>query len=96
MGENETNKDPIPEQFESFEELSEFWETHDLTDYEESLEPVDSIKMVSEPKHEYVITLSETLDELLHKAEEKEGVPIKKLINLWVQEKLLLYQSGNS
>jgi len=33
--------DPLPERFESIDEAGEFWDTHDLTDYEEFLEPVE-------------------------------------------------------
>jgi len=30
---NKTPREPIPEEFETFEELADFWDTHDLTDY---------------------------------------------------------------
>jgi hypothetical protein len=33
--------DPLPKRFESVDEAAEFWDTHDLTDYEEFLEPVE-------------------------------------------------------
>ncbi|MCL5278558.1 MAG: BrnA antitoxin family protein [Planctomycetes bacterium] len=32
--------DPPPEEFKSLEEAAEFWDTHSITDYEESLKPV--------------------------------------------------------
>jgi hypothetical protein len=31
---------PIPEEFASYEEAAEFWETHDTTDYPESFETI--------------------------------------------------------
>jgi hypothetical protein len=33
--------DPIPDSFASEEEAGDFWDTHSLADYEESLEPAD-------------------------------------------------------
>ncbi len=33
--------DPLPEDFGSEDEAAEFWDSHSLADYEESLEPVD-------------------------------------------------------
>jgi hypothetical protein len=34
---NKTAKDSLPETFDTFEEMAEFWDTHDITDYEEYL-----------------------------------------------------------
>jgi hypothetical protein len=87
--------DPLPEEFETFEELAEFWDTHDLTDYEESLNPV-SLEVVSEPTHEYVITLSSSLNTVMREAQKKEGVSVNTLVNLWIQEKLQQYQATSS
>ena len=33
--------DPLPEEFGSEQEAPEFWHTHNITGYEESLEPVE-------------------------------------------------------
>ena len=70
--------------------MAEFWDTHDITDYEEYLTPVEAT-ISAHPKHEYMITLSDTLDTLLHKVQKAEGVPVNTLVNLWVQEKLQQY-----
>jgi hypothetical protein len=87
MAESNRTPDPLPETFDSFEEMAEFWDTHDITDYEEYLTPVE-MEVVSSPKHEYVITLSDTLDTKLRQIQKKEGVSLTTLVNLWVQEKL--------
>jgi hypothetical protein len=42
MIENKTTKDTLPETFDTFEEMAEFWDTHDVTDYEEYLTPVEA------------------------------------------------------
>ncbi len=90
MEENNQTKDALPETFDTFEEMTEFWDTHDVTDYEEYLTPVE-IEALVNPKHTYVITLSDTLDSTLRKIQQKEGVSLNTLINLWVQEKLHQY-----
>jgi hypothetical protein len=33
--------DPIPDEFNSYEEAAEFWDTHDTTDYPEAFETVE-------------------------------------------------------
>lgn len=92
---NKHTPDSLPEEFDTFEELSEFWDAHDLADYGDSLTPV-SISVIAEPTHEYVISLSETLNELMREAEKQEGVSVGTLVNLWVQERLQQYQTASS
>jgi hypothetical protein len=40
MSDNQKPIDPLPEQFFSYEEAAEFWDTHDTTDYLDSFETV--------------------------------------------------------
>ena len=35
--------DPIPEEFGSYEEAAEFWDTHDTTDYPEAFRTVEAV-----------------------------------------------------
>ncbi len=35
------NKEPIPEQFTSIEEIQEFWDTHSTADYWDEMEDVE-------------------------------------------------------
>ncbi len=93
MAESNPIPDSLPETFDTFEEMAEFWDTHDVTDFEEYLTPVE-INVSPHPKHEYVITLSDTLDATLRKVQQKEGVSLNTLINLWVQEKLYQYSKS--
>jgi hypothetical protein len=53
MVENKTPKEPIPSTFETFEEMADFWDTHDVTDYEEYLTPVE-VNVSTHPKHKYI------------------------------------------
>lgn len=39
---NKAHRDPLPEEFRSYEEAAEFWDTHDTTDYADDFETVDA------------------------------------------------------
>ena len=93
MGKDKTAVDPLPETFDSFEEMAEFWDTHDITDYAEYLTPVE-LTVAEHPRSEYVISLSDAEELLLQQATEREGMPLTALINTWVQEKLQEYAAG--
>ena len=41
MNDKQKQIDPIPEEFPSYEDAAEFWDTHDTTDYPDSFETVD-------------------------------------------------------
>ena len=47
--------DPIPEQFESYEEAAEFWDTHDTTDYPEAFQTVEATTKFRRRFHEIEI-----------------------------------------
>ncbi|MBP7962464.1 MAG: hypothetical protein KBG20_18515 [Caldilineaceae bacterium] len=90
MLKNDSVKTELPATFETLDEMANFWDTHDVTDFEEFLTPVD-VTVALSPRHEYVITLSDSLDSLLQKVQKSEGVSLNTLVNLWVQEKLQQY-----
>jgi hypothetical protein len=56
MQKNNAKRDPVPDQFASIEEAAAFWETHDLTVYEDIWREVDfkvnlgSTRVELEPK----------------------------------------------
>ena len=90
MAKNKTTRDPLPETFATLEEIAEFWDRHDITEYGEYLTPVE-VQVAAHPRHEYVIARPDMLDVVLRKVQQREGVPLNTLINLWVQEKLHQY-----
>ncbi len=79
--------DPIPEKFISFEALADFWDSHDLTDYEDKLEEV-KYKIAKRPTHQFILSLSDKLTRELRIIVRREGVSMQTLVNLWVQERL--------
>lgn len=90
MPKSDSAETTLPDTFDTLEEMADFWDSHDVTDFEEFLIPVDA-SVDEKPRHEYVITLSDSLDTLLQQVQKSEGVSLNTLINHWVQEKLQEY-----
>ena len=62
-------RDPIPEQFASIQEAADFWDTHDLTDYEDVWREV---KFKVNLKHQHVKLEPEIADEFDKRARSKK------------------------
>jgi hypothetical protein len=78
--------DKIPDEFRTYEEAADFWDTHDSTDYLDDLEEVE-ISVDIEKKH-YLIELDMNTAELLKKSARKKGVPVSFLANELIQKQL--------
>lgn len=70
----------------SYEEMGEFWDTHDVGDFWEQTKPVEMEFDIRSEKVYYPI--GKALSEKLSKAAVDQGVSSETLLNLWVQEKL--------
>jgi len=80
------SRDPLPENFETLAELTEFWDTHSSADYEDEMESVEVQVDLSSSKI-YCPVAKDLLRQLRERASQ-EGVSTETLINLWLQEKL--------
>ncbi|MGH9831506.1 MAG: CopG family antitoxin [Blastocatellia bacterium] len=70
----------------SYEEMGEFWDTHDLTDYWDQTEPVEfTVNIQSEITY---YPLESSLSDRVQAIAKQRGVSAETLLNLWVQEKL--------
>jgi predicted DNA binding CopG/RHH family protein len=79
------NKTKIP-QTDSIEELARFWDTHDLTQFEDELEEV--FEPVFERETAITIRLQPEEAEAVKEMAASQGVPDTDLIHQWVREKL--------
>lgn len=74
-------------QFETLDELVEFWETHDFTNYLNEMEEIDLDSLPSEP-----ISLRITLDPeplaKLTQVASQQGVTPSSLVQTWIEERL--------
>ena len=85
--ETKRTRDPMPDEFASRAEVAEFWDTHDITDYLDVLEPVD-LKFSEHLAHGVVVRFeSDTLTKVYETARE-QGITMDALIQQWVVERL--------
>lgn len=73
-------------QAQSYQEIGEFWDTHDVTDYWEYTAPVEfEIDIQSEARY---CALERDLVNQVSKIAWQKGVSVETLVNLWVREKV--------
>jgi len=71
---------------QSYWEMGEFWDTHDLTDYWDKTRPVEfDVNIESEVTY---YAIDRKLSDALQKLSTQRGISPETLLNLWVQEKL--------
>lgn len=73
-------------QTDSIQELAHFWNTHDLTDFEDELEEVS--EPVFEPATVIPLNLESDEAEAVRRIAEAEGIADAELIRGWVREKI--------
>lgn len=78
--------DPIPEEFASYEEAAEFWDTHDTTNYPESFE---TISVQAELKsRRFEVEIDADLMPVLSKQAQRRGVKVSNLVSDLLREKI--------
>ena len=73
-------------QTDSIQELAQFWDTHDLTDFENELEEVT--EPVFERQTVIPLNLESTEAEAVRRLAEAKGIADAELIRGWVREKI--------
>lgn len=81
-----STRDPIPANFESISEAADFWDTHDLSDYEDQTTPVEF--EVSLQRRTYLTALEPSLAQRIASFAAGQGVAAETLINVWLSERL--------
>lgn len=81
-------KSRIPE-FKTLKEEAKFWDTHDITDFEDETEDVKIIFDLKKPRDEMlVVRLQKELKEKMDKVARSRGLNISTLARMWFIEKL--------
>ncbi|MFH0794989.1 MAG: CopG family antitoxin [bacterium] len=70
----------------SYEEIAEFWDTHDLMDFSDKLKEI-SFDVDLQSRKTY-FALDQALSDRVRKLARRRGISAGTLVNLWVQEKL--------
>ena len=73
-------------QTDSIQELANFWDTHDLTDFEDEL--VEVTEPVFEPVTVIPLNLESDEAEAVRRIAEAKGIADVELIRGWVREKI--------
>jgi hypothetical protein len=82
-------RDPIPE-FETLEEIAEFWDTHSTADYDDLTHEVHfEVHLHRSGERPHAITLVPELGEIIAALAQTRGVSIETLVNVWLTEKVL-------
>jgi predicted HicB family RNase H-like nuclease len=75
----------------SYKEIGEFWDTHDISDYWDQLEPVEfEIDIQGE---EIVYDIDEKISKIIQINAKRRGISVDTLLNLWLQEELQIDQT---
>jgi predicted phosphatase len=74
--------------FDSIDELARFWDTHDLTDYEDELEEVEEPVFKAKAGTVVKIRLLPKQAAALRRRAKSAGVPQADLVSEWITEKL--------
>ena len=70
----------------NYDELGEFWDSHDTMDYFDETKEVEfEIDLLSDVNY---FSIAKSLSDQLRIIAQKEGVSANTLLNLWLQEKL--------
>ena len=86
MNDKQKQIDPLPDEFPSYEEAAEFWDTHDTTDYPDSFE---TVAVTSELKRRrYEVEIDEELMSVLAELAQSRGVAVSELVSGLLREKI--------
>ncbi len=83
---------PIPEHFANLNEAAEFWDAHDLADYEDATREIHF--EVDLRKRTFLAALEPELAKKVAAHAHQQGISTETLINVWLTEKLLAARSG--
>jgi predicted DNA binding CopG/RHH family protein len=71
--------------FESYEEMAEFWDTHDLADYWEQTEPAE-FEISPQARRRYLISVDRNLLLRIQKMAQIRGITTESLVNLFLEQ----------
>ncbi len=86
MSDKRKQTDPLPDEFATYEEAAEFWDTHDTTDYSDSFETV--AVEASLKRRRYEVEIDEELMKALTEQAQKRGIAVSRLVSEMLKEKL--------
>ncbi len=82
------NVDPLPDEFSSYEEAAEFWDSHDTTDYPDAFakEPVE-VRAAFRRRH-FEVEVDEDLFGTLRQRARETGISVRRLVGELLRQQL--------
>ena len=81
-------KTKVPK-LKTYEEEAHFWDTHNVTDFEDETENVDIVFELSKPRNEtLMVRIQKDFKEKLEKVARRKGLNVSTLARMWLMEKL--------
>ena len=87
MSVSQTSIDSIPDEFDSYEEVAAFWDTHDTTHYPEAFEAVH-VKEVDLKSRRFEVEVEADLMKALSEQAEQQGIAVRHLVNRLLRKTL--------
>lgn len=88
----ERARDPLPDESASMEEIAEFWDTHDTTDYEDAFETVEAEFDLR--KRHFEVEVKEDVFQALRARAERLRVPVEEILDNLLRNDLLPSGTG--
>lgn len=80
-------KSRIPE-FKTYKEEANFWDTHDITDFEDETKNVDIVFELDKPRDEtLILRLQKNFKKRLEYIARSKGLNVSTLARMWLMEK---------
>lgn len=86
--------EPIPEEFASYEEAAEFWDTHDTTDYPDAFRSVN-VESELRQRH-YEIEIEADVIKKLRAQARRKGVSLSQLANDLLRQRMVAAKQRDS
>lgn len=84
----ERDADPIPDEFSSYEEAAEFWDSHDTTDYPDAFEDEPVEVRADFRRRRFEIEVEEDLIGALRERARRSGVSVRQLTSELLRRQL--------
>ncbi len=95
MPDRDKRVDPIPDEFTSYEEAAEFWDTHDTTDYPEAFQSVE-IEDTELRRRRYEVEIDEDVMRVLREQAHQHDVSMSRLASDLLRRQLIPASSSSS
>jgi hypothetical protein len=86
MQDKKPDREPIPEHFQSVAAAAEFWDTHDVADYDDLTQ--EAHFEVDLQRHRFLTPLEPVLVRKIAGHARQQGISTETLIHLWLTEKV--------